>query len=68
MVSVAVTVLQPQLAFTEKFTCESAHNMLAIMLDPCYKGLECISKFVGPVQAKAVVADYNKYILPPLLQ
>jgi hypothetical protein len=42
--------------------------MLAIMLDPRYKGLQCISKFVGPVQAKAVVADYDKYILLPLLQ
>jgi hypothetical protein len=38
------------------------------MLDPCYKGLQCISKFVGLVQAKAVVADYDKRILMPLLQ
>jgi hypothetical protein len=42
--------------------------MLAIMLDPRYKGLQCISKFVGPVQAKAIVADYDKHILLPLLQ
>ena len=60
-------VLEPFLDFTFKFSKEKAHNMVAIMLDPRYKSLQSISKFVGPQTAKAVVMEYDRLALLPLL-
>ena len=63
-----VAVLKPFLAFASQFNKEKVHNMLAIMLDPQYKGLQSISKFVGSATvAKVLVSQYNKEILLPLL-
>ena len=65
---VGVAILKPFLAFASKFNKEKAHNMLAIMLDPQYKGLQSISKFVGSTHvAKVLVSQYDKEILLPLL-
>jgi hypothetical protein len=62
-----VQVLKPFLDFTGKFNRDKSHNMMAIMLDPRYKGLQSISKFVGPQLTKAIVAQYDKKVLLPLL-
>ena len=34
----SIEVIKPCLAFVVDFTCEKAHNMLSLMLDPRYKG------------------------------
>ena len=60
-------VLNPVLDFTKKFSPDKAHNMVAIMVDPRYKGLQCVSKFVGPQFAKVVVAEYDAKVVIPLL-
>jgi hypothetical protein len=62
-----VQVLKPFLDFTGKFNRDKSYNMMAIMLDPRYKGLQSISKFVGPQLTKAIVAQYDKKVLLPLL-
>ena len=41
--------------------------MLAIMLVLYFKGMQCISKFVGLVQARVVVVDYDQKVLMPML-
>jgi hypothetical protein len=30
------------LSFTQTFTSEKAHNMIVLMVYPCFKGLECV--------------------------
>ena len=63
----AIGVLNPVPDFTKKFSLDKAHNMVAIMVNPCYKGLLCISKFVGPQLAKAIVAEYDAKVMILLL-
>jgi hypothetical protein len=53
--------------FTQGFEETGAYNMLAIMLLPRCKGMQCILKFVGPVQEKAVVVEYDQKVLMPML-
>jgi hypothetical protein len=53
MAQVALTMLKPFLNFARTFEPQNTHNMLAIMLDPRYKGLQSVSKFVGPTDANA---------------
>ena len=59
--------LEPFLDFTFKFSKDKAHNMVAIMLDPRYKSLQSISKFMGPQTAKVVVMEYDRLVLLPFL-
>jgi hypothetical protein len=67
MAEVALTVLKPFLNFVRTFEPQNAHNMLAIILDPRYKGLQSVSKFVGPTNAKKVVVEYDAKVLMPML-
>ena len=42
-----IDVLSPFLAFLHQYDKLKAHNMLALMLDPRYKGLRLVTTFVG---------------------
>jgi hypothetical protein len=64
---VAVDVFVFFFFFTQGFEETGAYNMLAIMLLPRCKGMQCILKFVGPVQEKAVVVEYDQKVLMPML-
>lgn len=41
--------------------------MLALTLDLCFKGLQCVIKYMGPKKAKVVVAQYDSQVLVPYL-
>jgi hypothetical protein len=41
-----INVLHPFLSFVESFSQEKAHNMVALMLDPCFKGMDCIMDYI----------------------
>jgi hypothetical protein len=60
-------VLRPFLSFARKFEEGSAHNMICLMLDLHFKGLEVIVDYVGCGVAKEVVDEYNGKVLVPLL-
>jgi len=38
----AMLVMGPFLSFTHTFISEKAHNMIVLMIDPHFKGLECV--------------------------
>lgn len=60
-------VLRPFLAFAHKYDEGQAHNMLALMLDPRFKGLEVLQNYVGREVAKKVVDEYDTKVLVPML-
>jgi hypothetical protein len=46
-----IVVLEPFFSFMLGFQPHKAHNMLALMLDPRYKGLRLIINYIGKEQA-----------------
>jgi hypothetical protein len=42
-----VKVLKPFLEFLKASNFYQVHNMLALMLDPCFKSLQAVESFVG---------------------
>ena len=57
MAKTAVDVMKPFLRFSLQFVADRAHNMLSLMLDPRFKGLEYVIQYVGVAAAKQVVED-----------
>jgi len=47
MATKSLRVLQPFLAFCVQFDVTTAHNMMALMLDPKYKGLNYVVDLIG---------------------
>jgi hypothetical protein len=47
MATELVKILAPFLLFAWIFQHDNAHNTMALMLDPRFKGLTCICEFVG---------------------
>ena len=60
MAKTAVDVMKPFLRFSLQFVADQAHNMLSLMLDPQFEGLEYVIDYVGVAKAKQVVAEYDK--------
>ncbi len=67
MMGQVLNALGPFLAFFESYIIVKAHNMLAIMLDTCFKNMKVIWDFVGDSLALQVVAEYDVKIMYPLL-
>lgn len=67
MATEVVKTLLPFLMFARTFCEEKAHNMLACVLDPHFKKLQCVIDYVGPKKAKAIGAQYNSQVLVPYL-
>ncbi len=67
MMGQVLNALGPFLAFSESYIVAKAHNMLAIMLDPCFKNMKIMWDFVGDSLALQVVAKYDAKIVYPLL-
>jgi hypothetical protein len=44
-----------------------AYNMLAMMLDPCYKGLGLVINYVGKERALGIAGEYDMVVLFSLL-
>jgi hypothetical protein len=47
MVAEVINVLCPFLGFVETFSWNKAHNMVALMLDPHFQGMDCIMDYIG---------------------
>ena len=62
MAKAVVDVIKPFLQFSQKFVVDQAHNMLSLMLDPQFKGFECVIDYVGVAKAKQVMEEYDKKV------
>jgi hypothetical protein len=54
--------------FVETFSQDRAHNMVALMLDPCFKNMDCIMDYISKDQATTLVQQYDDLIMMPLLK
>jgi hypothetical protein len=61
-------VLCPFKSFVESFSWEKAHNTIALMLDDCFKGMDCIVDYIGRDQAAILVQQYGDLVMMPLLK
>jgi hypothetical protein len=62
-----IILLKPFLAFAFSLQLQSAHNMLVLMLDPCFKNLQLIRNYVELEVVMEIVVEYDRTILMPLL-
>jgi hypothetical protein len=62
-----VGVLEPLLSFIFGFQACRAYNVLAMTLDPYYKGLGLVINYVGKERALGIVGEYDTMILFLLL-
>lgn len=67
MMSEVINTLAPFLSFTVSYSAKHAHNMLALMLDPRYKGLSLVKDYVGRERALQVVGETDSNALLPCL-
>jgi hypothetical protein len=62
-----INVLDSFLSFLKKYENKKVHNMISLMLDPRFKSLHIISSFVGKEQGVALVEEYDRKTLHPML-
>ncbi len=62
-----VQVLNPFLSFMASFQKAKAHNMLAVMLNPCFKGLGLVIQYVGKERTLHIVGEYDCHVLFPFI-
>ncbi len=62
-----INVLNSFLSFLKKYENKKAHNMISLMLDPRFKTLHIVSSFVGRKQGVALVEEYDRKSLYPML-
>jgi hypothetical protein len=55
------------LFFLTKYDEKKTHNMLSLILDPKYKSLRLICYFIGHEQGVAIVEEYDRRSLFPML-
>ncbi len=59
--------LQLFFSFFVAFDESMAQNMLALMLDSNYRGMQSINESIGLERTKVVVEDYDNKVLIPML-
>jgi hypothetical protein len=62
-----VQVLDHFFSFMFSFQPHKAHDMLAMMLNPCYKNLGLVIQYVDKEKALHIVDEYDRQVLFPLL-
>jgi len=62
-----VKVFKRFLEFLKAFDFYQVHNMLALMLDPCFKSLWVVESFVGHGNVIHFVVEYDVKEVIPLL-
>jgi hypothetical protein len=62
-----INVLDFFLSFLKVHDKRKAHNMISFMLDHCYKSFHIISPIVGREQGVALVEEYDRKSLYPML-
>jgi len=68
MVVEIINVLCHFLSFAKSFSRERAHNMVVLMLDPHFKGMDCIMDYIGNNQAAILMQQYDELVVMPLLK
>ena len=63
----AMLVMRPFLLFTQTFMLKKTHNMIVLMVDPRFKGLECVIAYTGVEKARIIVREYDENVLIPYL-
>jgi len=60
-------VLRPFLDFMDCFKLYKVHNMVVLMLDPRFKDLSLVGKYIGHFSTIGIVVAYDiKFLLPTL--
>jgi hypothetical protein len=62
-----IKVIKPFLEFMRSFDVRQAHNMTAIMLDPCFKALRIMANLVRRRNAIRLAFEYDVKVVVPLL-
>jgi hypothetical protein len=62
-----INVLDSFISFLKKYENRKTHNMIFLMLNPRLKSLHIISSFVGREQGVALVEEYDRKSLYPML-
>jgi hypothetical protein len=62
-----VTTLNAFFSFIVTFQEHKAHNILNMMLEPCYKGLRLVIQYVGKNKTMQIIREYDRYVLFPFL-
>jgi hypothetical protein len=60
-------VLDSFLSFLKKYENKKVHNRISLIVDPKFKSFRKVSSFVGKEQGVALVEEYNKKTLYPML-
>jgi hypothetical protein len=68
MVVEVINMLCPFMGFVETFSQNKSHNMFALMLDPCFKGMDCIMDYIGRDQVATLMQQYDDLIMMPMLK
>jgi len=55
MVAKIINVLHLFLGVAKTLSWDKAHNMVALMLDPHFKGMDCIMDYIGRDQTTTLV-------------
>ncbi len=63
-----INVLRHFLSFVKSFSWERAHNMVVLMLDPRFKGMDCIMDYIGKDQLAILLQQYDELVVMPLLK
>jgi len=63
-----INVLRHFLSFIKSFSWERAHNMVVLMLDPRFKGMDCIMDYIGRDQPAILLQQYDELVVMPLLK
>ncbi len=56
------------LSFAKSFFREKAQIMVDLMLDSCFKGMDCIMDSIGKDQATVLMQQYDELVVMPLLK
>ncbi len=68
MVVEIINLLCPFLGFAKTFFLDKTHNMVALMLDPHFKSMDCIMDYIGRDQVVTLVQQYDDLTMMPMLK
>jgi hypothetical protein len=68
MVVKVINVLCHFLSFVKSFSQEIAYNMVTLMLDPHFKGMDHIMDYIGNDQTAILMQQDDELVVMPLLE
>jgi hypothetical protein len=58
MAAEVINVLRPFLGYEKTFSRDKTHNIVAWMLDPCFRGMDYITYYIGKDQATTLMQQH----------